>query len=92
MKEEPFSLVNDGSSDTGLKKMNAVAVNLYDVNHIKKVECNFYDVCDNWNKQWEGRESFSAIDATVKNDGVSWDNLVSICLDNTNSNMGIKNY
>ena len=50
MKEEPFSLVNDGSSDTGLKKMNAVAVNLYDVNHIKKVECNFYDVCDNWNK------------------------------------------
>ena len=50
MKEEPFSLVNDGLSDTGLKKMNAVAVNLHDVNHIKKVECNFYDVCDNWNK------------------------------------------
>ena len=45
MKEEPFSLVNDGLSDTGLKKMNAVAVNLHDVNHIKKVECNFYDMC-----------------------------------------------
>ena len=32
MKEEPFSLLNDGSSDTGLKKMNAVVVNIFNVN------------------------------------------------------------
>ena len=36
VKEEPFSLVNNGSSDTGLKKMNAVAVNIFDVNQSKK--------------------------------------------------------
>ena len=47
MREEPFSLLNDGSSDTGLKNMNAVAVNIFDVNQSKKVECKFY-VCDNW--------------------------------------------
>ena len=32
MKEEPFSLLNDGSSDKGLKKMNVVAVNTFDIN------------------------------------------------------------
>ena len=35
---------------------------------------------------------FSAIDSTVKNNGVNWDNLVIIGLDNTNSNMGIRNF
>ena len=45
MKEEPFSLLNDGSSDTGLKRMNTVAVNIFDVNRRKKVECKFYDMC-----------------------------------------------
>ena len=34
---------------------------------------------------------FSAIDSTMTNDGVNWNNLVSIGLDNTNSNMAIKN-
>ena len=34
---------------------------------------------------------FSAIDSTVKNDGVNWDGLVSIRLDNTKSGMGIRN-
>ena len=45
MKEKPFSLVNDGSSDTELKKMNAVAVNIFDANQSRKVECKFYDMC-----------------------------------------------
>ena len=34
---------------------------------------------------------FSAIDSTVKNDGVNWDGLVSISLDNTKSGIGIRN-
>ena len=34
---------------------------------------------------------FSAIDSTMTNDGVDWNNLFSIGLDNTNSNMGIRN-
>ena len=38
MKEEPYSLLNDGSSDRGLKKMNTVAVNIFDVNRRNKVE------------------------------------------------------
>ena len=34
---------------------------------------------------------FSVIDSTMTNDGVDWNNLVGIGLDNTNSNMGIRN-
>ena len=45
MKEEPFSLGNDGPSNTGLKKMNTFAVNIFDVDQSKKVECKFYDIC-----------------------------------------------
>ena len=50
MKEESFSLLNDGSSDTGLKNMDAVAINIFDINQSKKVEWKFNDVCDNWSK------------------------------------------
>ena len=92
MKEKPFSLVNDGSSDTELKKMNAVAVNIFDANQSRKVECKFYDMCVTTGANGGKAEKlFSAIDSTVKSDGFNWDNLVSIGLDNTNSNMEIRN-
>ena len=90
--EEPFSLLNDGSSDAGLKKMNSVAVNIFDVNRSKKVECKFYGMCVTTGEHSGKAENiFSAIDSTMTNDGVDWNNLVSIGLDNTNSNMGIRN-
>ena len=39
----------------------------------------------------KAEDIFSAIDSTITNDGVYWNNLVCIGLDNKNSNMGIKN-
>ena len=45
MKEESFSLGNGGSSDAGLRKINTFAVNIFDVNQSKKVECKFSDIC-----------------------------------------------
>ena len=90
--EEPFSLLNDGSSDAGLKKMNSVAVNIFDVNRSKKVEYKFYGMCVTTGEHSGKAENiFTAIDSTVTNDGVDWNSLVSIGLDNTNSNMGIRN-
>ena len=44
MQNETFSLVNDGSSDTGLKKMNATCALIFDVNRSKKVEFKFYQL------------------------------------------------
>ena len=37
MQNEPFSLVNDGTTDTGLKKMNAACAMIFDINVSKKV-------------------------------------------------------
>ena len=37
MKEEPYSLVNDGTGDTGLKKMNAACVMIFDVTKSSEV-------------------------------------------------------
>ena len=36
MKLEPFSIVNDGTSDTGLKKMNAACALIFDITRLKK--------------------------------------------------------
>ena len=33
--------VNDGSSKTGLKKMNALCVYIFDVSRSMRAECNF---------------------------------------------------
>ena len=45
MLEQPFALIKDGSSDTGLKKMNALCVYIFDVSRSMRVEWKFYDVC-----------------------------------------------
>ena len=39
----------------------------------------------------KAENTFFAIDSTMTNDGVDWNNLVSIGLDNANSNMAIRN-
>ena len=44
MKTNAFSLCVDGSNDSGLEKMNPVAIRLYDVNQNKIVTC-FLDMC-----------------------------------------------
>ena len=41
MRNEPFSLVNYGTSDTGLKKMNAACAMIFDINASKKVGAFF---------------------------------------------------
>ena len=45
MKEQPFALVNEGTSDGGIKKMNALSANVFDVNNLKHVELKFYNMC-----------------------------------------------
>ena len=66
-EREPFSLVNDGSSDTWLKKINAVAVNIFDVNQSKKVERKSYDMCvTTWGNSGKAENLFYATDSTVK--------------------------
>ena len=42
MKEQPYSLVNDATSNTGLKKMNPVCCQIFDVDTSTQVEFQFY--------------------------------------------------
>ena len=44
MKCSPFSLLTDGSNDTGLEKMNPLTVKIFDVN-TGRVESQFLDMC-----------------------------------------------
>ena len=45
LKGRSFSLVNDGTSDTAIKKMNALCALIFDVNNTKRIEFKFYDMC-----------------------------------------------
>ena len=49
LQANPFGFVNDGSSDTGLKKMIAMCALVFDVNRSKRVELKFY-MCATWGK------------------------------------------
>lgn len=44
MKNAPYSLATDGSNNNGLKKMNPLTVQIYDVN-LKRVKTSFLDMC-----------------------------------------------
>ena len=43
MKNGPYSLATDGSSDNGLKKQNPLTVKIYDAN-LKKIKSSFLDL------------------------------------------------
>ena len=89
----PFSLVNDGTSDTAIKKMNALCALIFDVNNSKSVEFKFYDMCTPSGEHCSKASTlFDAIDSSLTKEGLDWDNVVySFGLDNTNSNIGNKN-
>ena len=92
MKEQPYALVNDGTSDTGLKKLNAVCCQIFDVDASKWVEFQFLDMCATSGEHClKASTLFEAIDGTLTKDGLDWDNIVRVGLGNTNANIGNKN-
>ena len=44
MKNAPYSLATDGLNDNGLKKMNPLTVQIYDVN-LRRVKTSLLDMC-----------------------------------------------
>ena len=92
MKENLFSLVNDGSSDTGIQKMNAVCAHIFDVNQSNKMEIKVYDMCTPSGEDCSKAETlFNASDSGFVKDDLSWKHCLSVGLDNTNVTMGNKN-
>ncbi len=88
LQNETFSLVNDGSSDTGLKKMNATCALMFDIKRSKKVEFKFYDMCSTSGEDASKAETlFSAIDGALERDKISWQRCVAFGVDNCNCNI-----
>lgn len=92
MKIDKFAIVNNGSSDTGLEKMNAVCTHILDVERSNKVEAKFFNMSSTSGKPCSTAGSlFNAIDNTFTSDEISWEQCASIGLNNTNVNVGDKN-
>ena len=91
-KSNIYNLVNDGSSDTGLKKMNVACTMIFDINRSKTVEMSYFDMCSTtWEDASKASTLFTAINDAMKKRHVDWSNCVSIGVDNTNSNVGRHN-
>lgn len=56
MLTHPYCLVNDGSNDSSIKKMNATCALIFDVNRSKMVEFRFFDVFYDTGELLEGRD------------------------------------
>ena len=92
MMEGPFSLVKDEASDTAIKKMNALRALIFDVNKSKRVEFKFYDMCATSGEYCSKASTlFDAKDSSLTKEGLDWDNVASVGVDNKNSNSGNKN-
>ena len=72
--------------------MNALCALTFDVNNSKRVKFKFYYICVTSGQHCtKASPLFDAIDSSLTKEGLEWDNVVSIGLDNTNSNIWNKN-
>ena len=72
MSENPYALVNDGSSDCGPSKMNLVCVYIIDVQISKQVEFKFYSMCSTTGEDCSKAEIlFTAISDAFKKDDLN---------------------
>ena len=88
MKKEPFSIAIDGSSDSGVEKMNPLTVRIFDDNR-GVISTQFLDMCMSSSATAEG--IFAKMHEVLSKHCISWSNCVGIGLDNTSVNMGCRN-
>ena len=91
MQEMPYSLMLDGSNDTGLSKMFPIIVQVFDVN-FNRVMIKFFDMdlIDGIGAS-TAEAMFQSVDNQLSNHDISWDYCLAIGLDNTNVNIGDHN-
>ena len=84
MQEMPYSLMLDGSNDTGLSKMFLITVRVFDAN-FNRVMTKFFDMSLIDGTDASTAEAmFQSIDNQLNNHDISWDYCLAIGLDNTN--------
>ncbi len=88
MKNSPFSIMIDGSNDSGMAKMYPITVRIYDV-EFERVMTKFFDI-----NLIEGRSSgtaatiFEHVDAVFEKYEIHWNSVTGLGVDNTNVNIG----
>lgn len=88
LASSPFSLSVDGSNDSGLKKMNPLAVKIFDVQR-QKVMFNLIDMCTTAGEKAATAEAIvSSIIGVFQKLSLPWMNVVAISMDNTSVNFG----
>ena len=68
MKTQPFSLTNDGTSNTGVKKMNVTCAMTFDVRTSIKVELKFYNMYPTGENASTAESLFQAVDGALEKD------------------------
>ena len=82
LKKLSFSLMLDGSNDTGVLKMLLMTVRIFDINH-QQIMTKFFDI--------SAAEMFSSVDKLFIKHGISRDFVTALGIDNTNANIGEHN-
>ena len=91
MKELLFSVMLDGSNDSGILKMFPVTVEIFDDN-FSRAMTKFVDM-----NLLEGPNAstaefmFKSVDELFNEHSISWDTVTAIGVDNTNANIGAHN-
>ena len=88
MKTSCYSIATDESNDQGLQKMNPVTVRIFGINQ-HKVVTKFYDMYPSTSSTAVG--IFTAINTAMMKNNITWDNCVSLAVDNTSVNVGRNN-
>ena len=85
-------ITNDGTSDTGIKEMNATCALIFDVRTSKEFEMKFYNMCPTTGENVAAAESlFQAVDGALKKNKINWSKCVRFGVDNCNTNIGCNN-
>ena len=76
MKIDPFSLLVDGSTDTGLEKLNPLTVRIYD-NSTKMVTTQLLDMCTTMGRDCGTASTiYSKINSVITHLNIPWSNCV----------------
>ena len=88
MRSDPFAIAIDGSSDSGIEKMNPLTVRIFDINH-GATSTRFLDMCMSSSSTAAG--IFSKVQQVFTTHSISWNNCVGVGVDNTSVNLGCRN-
>ena len=91
-KNHPFTVGHDCSNDTGVQKMNPIAVRIFDINQSKTVSEYFYSMClTDGENAGRAYNNFEKIDSIFQSDEIPWQNCAILSVDTTKAMVGRRN-